>query len=356
MDGTQARITSTEFLYQEAPCGLISFNTEGKIIRVNQTFCNWLGRTADDVHGLKFTSLLTTAGNMYYKVVIESLLNLQGYVNEINFSFVHPDGNFDALFNAISYKNEQGQLLMVNATILKITDRKKYETELLLAKRHAEDEKRRFEFLSNTIPNLFWTTLPSGEVDFVNQRVKDYFNTSDLERLTNFEGVVEEDREFSIRTWKKCLETGKVFDKEVRIQGEGREPEWHSIRIEPYVNASGEIEMWFGSSTNIHKKKILQLANYSSLAESLTEAQKTIDQNKEVLTEIAITQSHMIRKPLANIIGLINLLNDIPQQEEALVLLELLKVSAAELDLRINEVVSQSSLPVIASGAKQSTP
>jgi len=344
MDSTRARITTTDFLYQEAPCGLISFNTEGGIVRVNQTLCNWLGRTAEEVQDLKFTSLLTTAGNMYYKVVVESLLNMQGYVNEINFSFVNPNGNFDALFNAVSYKNEQGQLLMVNATILKITDRKKYETELLLAKRRAEDEKRRFEFLSNTIPNLFWTTLPNGEVDFVNQRVKDYFNTSDLEWLTGFKGVVEEDRESSLRTWQRCLETGKTFDKEVRIQGDGREPEWHSIRIEPYFNSSGEIEMWFGSSTNIHKKKILQLANYSSLAESLTAAQKKIDQNKVVLTEIALAQSHMIRKPLANILGLIELINDLPQQEEALNLLELLKLSATELDLRIKEVVSQSSV------------
>ena len=343
MDKEQAHITGTDFLYEQAPCGMISFDGTGHIIRINQTLSTWLGREKQEIEGLKFTSLLTTAGSMYYKVVIESLLNLQGYVNEINFSFVNQEENFDALFNAVSYKNEEGQLSMVNATILKITDRKKYETELLLAKRRAEDEKRRFEFLSNTIPNLFWTALPTGEVDFVNQRVKDYFKISDLQRLTNFEGVVEEDRDSSIRTWKKCLETGKVFDKEVRIQGEDREPEWHAIRIEPYFNSSGEIEMWFGSSTNIHKKKILQLANYSSLAESLTEAQKTIDQNKEVLTEIAITQSHMIRKPLANIIGLIDLISDMPQQEEAIPLLDMLKGSAEELDLRIKEVVSQSS-------------
>ena len=139
------------------------------------------------------------------------------YSNEINLTFISDEENFDALFNARAYKDEQGKIILVNAYLLKIIDRKKYEAELLLAKRMAE--------------------------------------------------------------------------------------------------------------------------------ESLNSAKKIIDENNEQFIKIAMNQSHMIRRPLANMLGLLAILKDIKMPDEGENLIRLLELSAEELDTLIKEVVKQTRQP-----------
>jgi len=302
-----AEITNSDHLYQKAPCGFISFLPDGSILRVNETFSKWLGYTEEEIYDLKFTSLLTVGGNLYYEMVITPLLNIRGFASEINFSFIGVNGSFETLFNAVAYKDEDGAVIAVNATVQSITDRKKYEAELLLSKRYAEEEKRRFEFLSNTIPNLIWTALPTGQLNFINQKLKDYFGEENINEYKKFSGVFEEDRPGVISSWNDSVENGRKMEKEVRLKAIGRDPEWFLLRAEPYYDHKENLVLWFGSFTNIHKQKLLQLANYSSLTSSLSLAHKTIDDNKEMFMKIAMNQSHMIRKPVANIMGLISL-------------------------------------------------
>ncbi len=337
-----AEIISADFLYQKAPCGFISFLPDGSILRVNETLLNWLSLSETGIYNLKFGNLLTKGCHLYYQMVVSSLLNLQGFANEINFTFVSDKGNFDTLFNAIAYKDQSGNLLAVNATIQNIAERKKYEAALRQEKRHAEEEKRKFEFLSNTIPHLVWTTSPSGEATFINQRIKDYFKDPDIDLATIFARVAEEDRESLLLTWKDCLSSGRKLEKEVKLLGKPNTPEWFLIQAEPYYSPEGEIEAWFGSATNIHKRKLLQLANYAAMSQNLNEAYQTIDINKESFDKIALNQSHMIRKPLANIMGLVALLKDLPATAESKQLLELLTESAIEMDQLIRMVVKDT--------------
>lgn len=337
-----AEIASSNFFYQQSLCGFISFLPDGTILRVNQTFCKWLGLTEGDIYGLKFSSLLSKEDALYYRMGISTLLKLQGFVDEINFNFVSAKGHFDTLFNAVSYEDESGQLIAINATIQKITKRKKFENDLLKAKSDAIEEKRRFEFLSNTVPNLIWTALPNGKINFINQRYKDYFGYSDAEEVHNAKDIFIEDRQGMRNACLKCLISGRKMEKEIRLQAEGKNPEWFFVSAQPFYNENGNIELWFGSFTSIHKQKLLQQANYSSLTSSLNLANKTIDNNKQKFMKIAMDQSHMIRKPLANILGLLSLLDGIPLTSEAKDMISLLNISAAELDGLIKEVVANA--------------
>ena len=338
-----AEIASSDFFYQQALCGFISYLPDGTILRVNQTFCKWLGLNEGDIYGLKFGSLLTKDDSLYYKLGISTLLEMQGFVDEINFHFVSVRGNFDVLYNAVACKNKDGVVVAINATVQKITKRKKYEADLLMAKHAAEDGQRKLEFLSNTIPNMIFAASPDGEVTFINQRYKDYFNYTDAIEVRNTREVFMADRESMRSCWMKCLNSGRKLEREVRLHAAGKDPEWFLVRAEPFYNEEGNIESWFGSLTSIHKQKLLQQANYSSLTNSLTIAHKTIDNNKRMFIKIAMDQSHMIRKPLANILGLLSLLNGKCITDEFRDMVNLLNVSAEELDRLIKEVVTNTS-------------
>jgi len=332
----------SDFLYDKLPSGFISYLPDGNILRVNETLSKWLCITVEEIYKLNFKSILNKASGLYYSMVIDPLLNLQSTANEISLTFKTINGEVDALFNAVSYKDDQGNLILINATIQKITDRKKYELALLQEKRYADDEKRKFEFLSNTVPNQIWTIAPDGTCIYVNKKVKDYFGEQPMTFYTEFSGIAASDLE---RSRKTCLETGKIFQKEIRMKGVSKEEEWFFVSIEPYFNQEGQIESWFGSSTNIHKQKTLQIANYSSLKLSLSSANKTLDENKQLFINIALNQSHMVRKPLANVLGLLELLEYEALPEGSLELFKMLQTSIKELDKMIKVASNPLSMP-----------
>ncbi|RZJ80410.1 MAG: hypothetical protein EOO47_07695 [Flavobacterium sp.] len=73
--------------------------------------------TVEDMYALNFKSVLNKASGLYYALVIDPLLNLQGNANEISLTFKSITGEIDALFNAISYKDDDGKVTLINATI-----------------------------------------------------------------------------------------------------------------------------------------------------------------------------------------------------------------------------------------------
>ncbi|HCS21419.1 MAG TPA: histidine kinase [Bacteroidetes bacterium] len=88
------------------------------------------------------------------------------------------------------------------------------------------------------------------------------------------------------------------------------------------------------------KNGVLVLAN--DISEQLNHLQAIQEQN-EKLKEIAWTQSHVVRAPVARILGLIDLIvNDEIPYEEKKVMLAYLLTSANDLDRVIEEVVNKS--------------
>lgn len=333
--------TNIDFLYHHAPSGLISYTPDGKVISANFTLCKWLDLPEKTVKDANIYDLIHKTGALYHQMIIMPLLSIRGFVNEVNFSFKSGTGHFDVLFNAVAHKDEKEQIIVINATLQQITDRKKYESELIRRQQEAEEQKRKSEFLLNAIPNMIWTALPDGSVNFINDRTKSYFNEIYQIGQEDFKGVVTADKRTFCSAWKRAIKMQKSMEIEVRLQGQHREPEWFLLRMEPFYNSSGNLEIWFGSATNIHKRKLLQLANYSSLTESLSYAHETIDKNEERFMTIAMNQSHMIRKPLANIMGLIDLMKEEGLNKETKELLGLLDSSASELDNMIREVINK---------------
>jgi PAS domain-containing protein len=335
-------LLDAEFLYQHAPSGHISFTPDGKIHRVNETLCTWLGRPASEVFQSNLSSILTKAGTMYFQMVINPMLSLQGSVNEISLVLVTREQRLDILFDATAHKDAHGQVVLINASIHRIADRKKYEKELMQEKRVAEEEQKRFKFLANSTPNMIFTALPDGQINFINDRVRDYFNFGNPADYSKFIGVYPSDRRSLLLSWRNCMKTGKVLEKELRFQAKNKEPEWYLFRVEPYYNEAGNIELWFGSATNINKQKLQQIASHSSLSSSLSSAQKIITENQDTFEQIAMNQSHMIRRPLANIMGLIPLLNTASASDDSATILQMLQDSILELDKHLKNVVKHA--------------
>ena len=142
---------SAEDLYENAPCGYLTTLPNGTIVKINRTLLDWVGYEREELlHKRKFQDLLPIGGKMYYETHYAPLLRMQGFANEINFDLKGKHKQeLPVLVNTIQVRDKDGKPLLNRTTIFNITDRKKYEQELLRAKKEAEEAaKVKAEFLS----------------------------------------------------------------------------------------------------------------------------------------------------------------------------------------------------------------
>lgn len=142
-------------LYENAPMGYLSTVPDGRIVKVNRTFCDWVGRSADDVLGERFQDLLSMGGRVYYETHLVPLLRMQGAVREIALDLVRADGTLlSCLANAVELRDDDGAPLLMRATVFEATARRRYERELLAAQRTAEESELRSLTLQKVVSDL----------------------------------------------------------------------------------------------------------------------------------------------------------------------------------------------------------
>ncbi len=129
------------------------------------------------------------------------------------------------------------------------------EQELAELRRESEE---RYRFLAEAQPDQIWTALPNGELDYVNQRALDYFDTSFGELVESGWTQVThaEDLGRMLDRWQIALATGDPYENELRLQraadGAYR---WHLTRAIPMTDKTGAVVKWFGSNIDIHDQK-----------------------------------------------------------------------------------------------------
>ena len=137
-DGTGAD-EDLEDLFENAPCGYVSARPDGRITKVNLTLASWLGRDRNQLIGQRFQDLLNIAGKIYYETHFAPLLRMQGFFNEVALDLVREGGRpLPVLVNAVERRDVEGQVRFVRITIFNASDRRRYERELLEARRAAE--------------------------------------------------------------------------------------------------------------------------------------------------------------------------------------------------------------------------
>jgi phosphoserine phosphatase RsbU/P len=137
-----------EDLYENAPCGYLSMQPDGRIVKVNHTLCDWLGRTQDEVLGKRLRDLLNVAGSIFYETHFAPLLRMQGFFHEVALDLLKPDGTVvPVLANAAERRDESDNLLFTRLTLFKATQRRRYERELVEAQAAERAARRELQTL-----------------------------------------------------------------------------------------------------------------------------------------------------------------------------------------------------------------
>jgi PAS domain S-box-containing protein len=128
-------------LFDDVHCAYLAVRPDRSILGVNQTFLDSTGYERESLlAGMTFPQLLTVPGRIYYETHVAPLIEMQGFVRGVAFDLVRPRGEaLSVLLNFVRKTHVDGIDTLIRVIIFDATDRRKYEREVLRAKRHADE-------------------------------------------------------------------------------------------------------------------------------------------------------------------------------------------------------------------------
>jgi phosphoserine phosphatase RsbU/P len=158
---------SADDLYDNAPCGNLSFLLDGTIAKVNATLLGWLGYTRGDLVGRKrFGDLLAVGARIYYETHFAPLLAMQGEISGIALDLRAKDGStFPALVSSLVKTGGDGRPQLIRTIVFDGRGRRAYERELLAERRAADAARqaaeREGDRLRHLVSDLQRSLLPA---------------------------------------------------------------------------------------------------------------------------------------------------------------------------------------------------
>ena len=120
----------------------------------------------------------------------------------------------------------------------------------------AESEAR-FRAISDSMPQMVWSTLPDGFHDYYNARWYEFtgvpVGSTDGEAWNGMFHAEDQDRAWA--RWRHSLASGEPYEIEYRLRHRSGVYRWTLGRALPIRDANGTIIRWFGTCTDIEDLK-----------------------------------------------------------------------------------------------------
>lgn len=215
---------------------------DGNINYFNQGWYNFTGQSLQEALGYGWQSVfhpedLVDTINLWKKTDNKELV----FETQARFKKQNTGEYRWHIVRAVPLKDEKDKIILYVGTCTDINDQ--------------NESEEKFRFLSEFVPQLFWTTGSDGAADYFNQRWYDYSGlTFEQSKDWGWVSILHpEDIAKAKEVWTSSIKSGTNYQTEYRIiraiDGAAR---WHLVRGIPLLNKEGEIIKWFGTCTDIH--------------------------------------------------------------------------------------------------------
>jgi PAS domain S-box-containing protein len=110
-----------------------------------------------------------------------------------------------------------------------------------------------FRAIAEAIPEMVWTALPDGEIDYANGQIHAYAGLAREARPGwRWDGVAHpDDLPKLLAAWRRAVEDGEPFEAETRLRRADGFYRWFIVRASAMREPDGTVTRWFGTCTDI---------------------------------------------------------------------------------------------------------
>tara|TARA_R110002050_G_scaffold69210_2_gene149752 strand:+ start:2761 stop:5367 length:2607 start_codon:yes stop_codon:yes gene_type:complete len=310
-------------LFESSPLGLLLFHRTDGFIECNNSAANALSYSISELKKQSLVSIspVYQPNGLRSEVLIQEHLNAVSEGQKINFEWVHLDSTGRAVtmnvhLSAIGTKNED----LILASWQDISQI-----------RHNEERLFRLNMAVENSPVSMVITNLKAEIEYVNPAVLKATGYTKEELLGKNSRLLQSGhtpRKHYDDMWRS-LTQNKEWRGVFHNKRKNGELYWERVHISPVLNSRGKLTHYLAVKEDI------------TLIKQYLEA---IERQNDVLKEIAWTESHVLRAPLARLMGLIQfysdgVFDDEMTKEKVLLLME---ESALEMDQIIEKINHQT--------------
>jgi len=249
-------------LAQAVPDIIFMNQTDGSCEFVNHRLYEYTGLPSGSGLGLGWKQALHP-DDVERTQALWSTAVRHGQAYEDRYRFMTPNDTYRwFMARAIPVKNKDGQIDKYVGVSTDIQNLMEDEESL-------KESEERFRLLSEAIPQQVWTARPDGTLDYVNQRVVEYFGCPGEELVDQgWQTVIHpDDLPECLERWANARSTYKPYEVEFRLRrGRDQAFRWHLGRALPIFNHEGQVVKWFGTNTD--------LTDFKDMEEKVRQAQK----------------------------------------------------------------------------------
>jgi PAS domain S-box-containing protein len=173
-----------------------------------------------------------------------------------------------------------------------ITERKKAQKEL-------ENSSENMRLILETVPGLLYSRLPSGEVEYANQRSSEYHGMTqeELSAGTWVDALHPDEKQSVLDEIARNFAKGEPYTMEYRRRRHDGAYRWFQTSVQPLKNQQGEVIRWYGVLTDVDDLRRAE--------ESLRLTQEKLSHAMQIgaLSEFAASVVHEISQPLTAMVA-----------------------------------------------------
>lgn len=288
-----------EDLYNNAPCGYHSLDSNGYFSLINNTELNWLQYSREELVGKKkFTELITPESRAVFLNNFPQFKQ-QGWIKDLSFELIRKDGtHFITILSATAVYDSNGNYQHSRSTLFDITDLSLLRTE-----------QRRLAAIVNSSVDVIYSVDFSGKIVSWNKAAAELYEYQPEEVLGQSMELLMTDleKEEVSSVFSQLLTGQEVKPNEVkRITKTGKEI-LVSMTLSPIIDTWGKIIGASAIERDITEKKLAE-ENIKKLNKSLLQREAALIETNKELEAFSYSVSHDLRAPLRHIDGFVDLL------------------------------------------------
>ena len=310
-------------MFETPLIGIAIATQRGNLLEANDSFLGLIGHQREELNVASLSWSGVPSGQSPLDDAARQELRETGVCSPFERTNIRADGTRLPLLISAARLMDHQDLVVIFVTDL--SESKRAEEAL-------RETEARFRILSECMPQKVWTSLPDGQLNYLNHMLLEYAGLP-AEQLkgwgwTNL--VHPDDLRNQIDTWKQSLSSGDMFEIEHRILKHNGEYRWHLARALPLYQPDTQISMWIGTNTDIHDQKQAE--------EELREDHRRKDKFLALL-------AHELRNPLAPLSNAVQILGSSPSDSQTqLALIGIMQRQVRQLTRLIDDLLDLSRI------------